>query len=35
MPVDFILLDTSVLSEARKTAEELNESIVAFLKQPR
>lgn len=32
MPFDFILLDTSVLSEARKTAEELNENIVAFLK---
>lgn len=32
MPVDFILLDTSVLSEARKTAAELNESIIAFLK---
>lgn len=32
MPVDFILLDTSVLSEARKTTEELNERIVAFMK---
>lgn len=33
MAVDFILLDTSVLSEARKAARELNENIVAFLRQ--
>ncbi|ASW06407.1 hypothetical protein [Rhizobium sp. 11515TR] len=33
MTVEFILTDTSVLSEARKAADRLNEDIVFFLRQ--
>lgn len=33
MAVDFILVDTSVLSEARKARERLNDDIVFFLRQ--
>ncbi|MBY3215877.1 type II toxin-antitoxin system VapC family toxin [Rhizobium laguerreae] len=33
MAVDFILVDTSVLSEARKMIDELDENIVFFLRQ--